>query len=142
MNIPIDKRGGCKIINYKFDKELSKDYKGGLFPFFAKTKGICSICDYIIFAEKDKTLYALIIELKRGRNTTTPQLNAAECFVNYIINTTNRIHKTNLNPLIRKISIHEYKLKKRNTVSREINYDSNYHHDFKHDIFLVSSFLK
>lgn len=77
---------GCRFILYKYDKKLKKEYKGGLFPFFAKIKGVCCICDYILFAEFNNKLFVLIIELKKGKESTLPQLKAAKNFVDYIIN--------------------------------------------------------
>ena len=37
MKIPIISTG-CKSLLYKYDKELRKEYKGGLFPFLQKSK--------------------------------------------------------------------------------------------------------
>lgn len=74
MNVDYSK---CKSIQYKFDKNLPKTYKGGLFPFFKKVEGVCKICDYILFAEKGRRVFCILIELKRGNSQSLPQLNAA-----------------------------------------------------------------
>ena len=141
MSIEVDKRG-CNAILYKFDKELSRDYRGGLFPFFEKKKGVCKICDYIIFAEKDSKITALVVEMKKGRQGTFPQLRAAECFVHYVINTLNRVHSLNLKIEIRKVSIHEFKIRKRSTKPKEVEFDELNHCDFRESRFFVASFLK
>lgn len=140
MSIDVDKRG-CNAVLYKFDKKLGKDYKGGLFPFFAKNKGVCKNCDYIIFAERKSKLTVLVIELKKGKQQTFPQLKAAECFVKYIIDTLNRINDMNLEVEIRKVSIHEIKLKKRSTKPKEIFFDDLNHCVFRNNKFYIASFL-
>jgi hypothetical protein len=139
MKVELNKRGS-KILIYKFDKQLNKDFKGGLFPFLAKNKGVCSICDYIIFVEKNNNFYALIIELKKGKSSPKPQLIAAECFVNYIIATMNRVNKINSNIIIRKIGIHESR-RKWNTKMKEVEFDENNYYEFRSRTFRINAFL-
>lgn len=140
MKVEID-NSGCKCAIYKYDKNLNKQYKGGLFPFFAKTKGVCSISDYIVFAEKNHKLYCLLVELKRGRSSTFPQLKASKEFVKFIINTLNRVYNKSYSPIIRLISIHEIRLRKKSTQERMIKYDENSHHDVKSNKFVIKYFL-
>ena len=140
MSIDVDKRG-CNAVLYKFDKLLGRDYKGGLFPFFAKNKGVCKSCDYIIFAEQNSKITVLVVELKKGSQQTFPQLKAAECFVKYIIDTLNRINGMNLEVEIKKVSIHEIRLKKRSTKPKEIVFDQMNHCIFQNNKFYISSFL-
>lgn len=140
MKISIDSNG-CNFLLYKYDKELKKEYRGGLFPFFAKNRGVCSVCDYILFAEVGKKLFILIIELKKGNEQTLPQLKAACCFVNYIMGTINRVNRTSIEPEIRLISIHEYNVVKKSTREKGINYDSDCHCQFKQRKFQIKKFL-
>ena len=60
----------CQSIVFEFDKQLGREYKGGLFPFFNSTKAkVCKVCDYIIFSEYDGNLYALIMIMKTWYDT-------------------------------------------------------------------------
>lgn len=131
----------CQSFIYNFDIELDKTFKGGFFPFFSDNKKVKKRCDYIIFSEFNGQLFALIIELKAGRQGAMPQLNAGECFVDYVINTVNRINKTSLTIEKRKISIREFKRKKK-TKLKEIKYDKDNHHFFEQHKFRIVSYLK
>lgn len=55
-------------------------------------KGLLGMCDYFIFVESNQNLIILMIELK-GSDVAhaKSQLNAGECFINYIIETAKRI---------------------------------------------------
>ena len=120
----------CQSIVFKFDKQLEREYKGGIFPFFNSTKAkVCKVCDYIIFSEYNGNLYALIIELKTSAQSTLPQIKAGECFVDYVISTVNRINNTNHTIQKRRVSIREFQRKKK-TKLQEIKYDENNHHFF------------
>ena len=141
MKIPIDARG-CKILAYKFDKELGAAYKGGLFPFFKKNKGVCSVCDYLIFAERNKELYVLVVELKKGRAQTLPQLRAGECLADYIIATANRLTNKELKPIIRRISVKEFQIRKKRTKMEEVEYDEHNHSFLTSNRFHVIAYLK
>jgi len=132
----------CTSIVFKLDKQLSSEYKGGIFPFFDRTKSkVCKVCDYIIFAEFKNTLFALIIELKKGNQDTGPQLKAGECFAQFVIATVNRVNNSNYQLEMRKVSIKEYR-RKRKTKIRDIEYDSKGHHVFDQQKLRVVSFLK
>ena len=141
MKIEIDKRGSQSVM-YSFDKQLNSQFKGGLFPFFSKTKGVCSMCDYIIFAIKDKKLYALVVELKKGLGSTKAQLNAAECFVNYIVCTICRIKKQDIKCEIRKISVKNPKIRKKKTKMTIPSYDEDNHTFLESKKFYLSTYLK
>jgi hypothetical protein len=140
MKIDVDS-SGCQCIVYKYDKKLGKEYKGGLFPFFAKNEGVCKVSDYIVFAEHKRTLYCLIIELKKGKSQTFPQLLAAKEFVKYIVNTLNRVTKKTYTPKIRLISIHGINLRKKKTTMMEVQYDQNSHCIVKSNLFKVKLYL-
>jgi hypothetical protein len=135
-------KDNCQIIIFQLDKKLGREYKGGVFPFFnSQNRDITKVCDYIIFAEYKNNLYSLIIELKKGKSSTLPQINAGECFVDFVISTLNRVNNTNYIIHKRKISIREFN-RKRNTKVKDIEYDENFHHFFKQNKFKVIAFLK
>jgi len=131
----------CQSFIYNFDIQLDKTFSGGFFPFFSNTKGVKKRCDYIIFSELNGQLFALIIELKAGQQGAMPQLNAGECFVDYVIDTVNRVNKTSLTIEKRKISIREFERKKK-TKLKEIEYDQDNHHFFEQNKFRIVSYLK
>ena len=141
MKIEIDKKG-CKSIMFSFDKQLGKKYKGGLFPFFAKTKEVCSICDYMLFAIEGKKLYILLIELKKGNANSSKQLKATECFANFIVETIKRVKKYQIDFSVRKISIKNPRIKKKKTKITEHSYDQDNHAILETSKFYLKSFLK
>jgi hypothetical protein len=138
MEIPI-KNDGFPYLSYKYDKDL-KGYKGGLFPFFAKNKGVQKLSDYVLFAEKSNKFYVLMVELKKGRESTTEQLEAAKCFVSYIISSVKRVKAIAIEPQLRCISISEFKRIKKGTREKPIQYDNNFT-EFKGNIFRLRAFL-
>ena len=141
MKIDLIKEG-CQSIVFQFDKPLGREYKGGRFPFFDSTNSdVCTACDYIIFSEYKNELFALVIELKKSKKGTIPQIEAGECFVDYLISTVNRINKTNYTIKKRKISIREFQ-RKRKTKLKEMEYDVNNHHFFDQNKMRIISFLK
>lgn len=131
----------CRSFIFKFDIQLDRSYKGGFFPFFSNSKGVNKRCDYIIFSEIQGKLFALIIELKAGTKGSMPQLNAGECFVDYVINTVNRVNNKSLAIEKRKISIRNFRTK-RYTRVRDVKYDQHNHHTFQQTTFRIHSFLK
>lgn len=135
-------KDNCQSIIFELDKKLGREYKGGIFPFFnSRNSKVCKVCDYIIFAEYNNELYALIVELKKGATSTLPQIKAGECFVDYVISTVNRINNTNHTITKRRISIQEVK-RKRKTKLKDIEYDSENHHFFDQNKMRIVSFLK
>jgi len=54
------------------------------------------------------------------------QLNAAQCFSEYLISTINRVYGTSLKPEIRKISIRERHIKPKQK-QKDIEYIENFH---------------
>jgi len=132
----------CLSIIFQLDKQLGVNYRGGIYPFFnSRNGGVCKVCDYIIFAEINNTLYSLIIELKKGESDTKPQLRAGGCFVDFVIATVNRINNTNYSIHKRFISIREFE-RKRKTKLRDIEYDENNHHFFEQNKLRIYTFLK
>ena len=140
MCVQVD-RTGCKSTVYKYDKELKREYKGGLFPFFEKRKDVCKICDYIVFAERDRQQYVILVELKRGSAATMQQLLAAELFAKYVVGTLNRVKKTAYEPNIRKVSIHGNRVRKKGTKEYGIKYDEHSHYICQSACFYLRSYL-
>lgn len=141
MKIPLD-TNGCNSIIFKFDTPLDKEYKGGIFPFFNRGEsGVCKVCDYIVFSEKKGNVYAIVIELKRGKDSTQAQLNSGVCFSSFVNDTVNRVYKKNINLTIRKVSIHEFK-RKNSTKIKEIKYNEHNTHIFRDKTFRIQAFLK
>ena len=131
-----------KFLSFKIDKKLDKkEFPRGVFPFFNnKQARVCSFCDYIIFSELKGTLFVLLIELKKGRDKVTEQLEAGKYFVEFVISTVNRVHKQNISAEIRKISIREYK-KKPKQKQKSIKYDENNFHTFEESKFFLKKYL-
>lgn len=126
-----------------FDKKWGRG-EAGLFPFFKKNSGNHKMCDYILFCEgKNKKLYVLLIELKHGRNSVTPQLNAGECFAKFVIDTLNRVENKNYNPIIRKIAIRGAQIKlKPTTKVKPVSYDGSGFCTFSGNTFYLAEFIK
>lgn len=132
----------CTSLIFQLDKQLGANYRGGIYPFFDnRNSGVCKVCDYIIFAESNNTLYSLIIELKKGERDTKPQLKAGDCFVDFVIATVNRIYNTNYTINKRFVSIREFQ-RKRKTKLKDIEYDEYNHHYFNQQKLRIYTFLK
>ena len=125
VNMKINILCDIEYLSYKFDKTIKKNKNSKesslLFPFFSKIKKAHSMCDYIIFCQKDKKLYILLIELKKSDDKVTNQLDAGEDFAKFIIKTLNRVYKKGIKnteniktPIIRKIPIREYNIAQAN----------------------------
>lgn len=86
MSVEIQSRKGKEFLLYKF---CEKSYKA---DHFARVEGLSKMCDYFLFVEDKKKLYVFAIELKKSSGASADkQLLAGECFINFIINTANRI---------------------------------------------------
>ncbi|MFJ1425878.1 hypothetical protein ACILE3_07890 [Capnocytophaga canimorsus] len=146
-NMSIDFVGNPQeYISYSMDKQLNKkDFPKGLFPFLNRElENVCSMCDYIIFTEKEEKLFILLIELKRGRGNTTRQLSAGECFAEFVTKTVNRVYNQNITPEIRKISIRDGHIKtkaKPKQRQKTIKYDHNNFHTFEDSKFWLRKYL-
>jgi len=133
---------GCQSLVFQLDKQLDGRYRGGLYPFFNNgNPNVCKACDYIIFSEYKGRQYAIIIEMKRGNHSTSEQLKAGMSFVDFVISTVNRVHRTNYIINKRKVSIKEVK-RKRKTKIKDISYDPRDHHSFNQSIFRTVAYLK
>lgn len=131
-----------KYLSFSFDKQLpAKDFPKGLFPFFNRGEAkVTAFCDYVIFSEYNNILFVLLIELKKGDNNVTKQLNAAKCFAEYIISTVNRVYSLKIKPEIRQISIRKRYIKPKQK-QREIEYIDNFH-TFSNSKFWLKKYLK
>lgn len=121
MDIPIQSRHCIEYSLYKFSE---KRYKA---DHFAKVTGLAKMCDYFLFVEDNNILYIFIIELKNtSKSSALKQLNAGECFVNYIVNSANRIGE-NINILdcrVRKIKAKKQVKKK---TKCKVDFDNEYY---------------
>ena len=130
-----------RFLSFSFDKTLPRsDFPKGLFPFFNRGEPkVCSFCDYVIFTEYIGKLYVLLIELKKGKDNVTKQLNAAQCFTEYLISTINRVYGVTLLPEIRQISIRERHIKPKQR-QKDIVYENNFH-TFEDSKFWLKKYL-
>ncbi|MFJ1428159.1 hypothetical protein ACILD6_06110 [Capnocytophaga canimorsus] len=137
---------GQRFLSFCMDKQLDeKTFPKGLFPFFNRGEAkVCAFCDYIVFTELKGKLFVLLIELKKGRDNVTKQLNAGECFAEFVIKTANRVYNQNITPEIRKISIRDGHIKtkaKPKQRQKPIQYDHNNFHTFEDSKFWLRKYL-
>lgn len=118
QKVEIDVKGRSNIswTLYRFDLE-EKEF----LPFFNRTnespEGLRKFCDYILLAEVSNKPYVMLIEMKRGAaEEAEKQLNASECFVEYLYSSAERLHKdfrdesfNRDNIVLRKIKLKERK---------------------------------
>lgn len=141
-NMSIDiVRDNLRFLSFSFDKALPEhEFPKGLFPFFNRGEPkVCSFCDYVIFTEYKGKLFILLIELKKGKKNVTKQLNAGQCFSEYLISTINRVYNLNIKPEIRQISIRERHIKPKQK-QKEIKYIDNFH-TFEDSKFWLKKYL-
>ncbi len=132
-----------KYLSFSFDKTLPiKDFPKGLFPFFNRGEAlVTSFCDYIIFTENNQQLFVLLIELKKGKDNVTKQLNAGKCFAEFVISTVNRVYEMNITPSIRKISIRKKNISpKPKQRKKRVEYISDFH-TFNDSKFWLKKYL-
>lgn len=140
MSIPVID-DGVSFLSYSYDKTI-KGKTTDILPFLAKNKNVHSMCDYILFCQEKKTLFILLIELKKGNNEVMTQLNAGKCFVQFIISTLNRVEKLNIKPEIRLISIRNNNIvRKGSSHCKGVEYDKDNFHTFQGKNFFIKEFL-
>lgn len=136
---------GKPYLLYSFDKVV-KNKKSGkaidLQPYFKASKNVKSMCDYFLFCWDNSKLFVLLIELKQGEEQVSRQLDAGELFARYLINTFNRVEKTNYVPEIRKISIRNPHIVKKGTSIKSIIYNPDAFCTFYGSAFYLPEFLK
>ena len=86
--VSFDGLRNCTYRIYRFDPNNNE-----IFPFFSTKKGtnIRDICDFFIFVQHKGKLYVLIVEHKSGSGSSTTQLDASKCFIDYIRSTAKRL---------------------------------------------------
>lgn len=107
---------------YRFDLE-----KKEFLQFFNMTneapEGLRKFCDYVLLVEASGKSYVLLIEMKRGSlGDAEKQLNASECFINYLYSSAERLHRdfdgsefNRRSVVLRKIKLRERKSNKLTT---------------------------
>lgn len=126
---------------YKFDS--SKD----IFLFFKDqgVDGLKKMCDYVFFIEESEHLFVYLVELKKGTESAKKQLDAGECFVQYILSTIDRLKLgldlTEDNLHFRKIRISESKSRKK-TLNMKVVEKSNGVIEHSHpQLFFLKEYL-
>lgn len=90
MTVTIKNLTDYKHVLYRFDPNESEKF----FPYFSRLKHLQKICDYFVFVQKNTndTIYVFAIELKRGTDATSKQLQASKVFVDYLVKSAQRIY--------------------------------------------------
>lgn len=99
---------------YRFDPDASD-----FLSFFNKSdnapEGLRKFCDYILLVEVRGKSYVMLIEMKRGKTgSAEKQLLASECFMNFVYDSAERLHRDFGNTVFdrRNIKLMKIKLKK------------------------------
>ena len=88
-------------------------------------KGMKRVCDYAIFVEEEETLFVLLIELKKGKESSREQLEVSEPLIDFIFSRARILKHLNTNYTVRKIGITDV-VEKKETINRgEVIYDEN-----------------
>ena len=123
MKRQIAKHNNIDYIIYRFDPD-----KTNIFPYFKQIRGLKQICDYFIFAEDDKRFFVFLIELKKKCGSPISQLEASECFVNFMLERAKRVGlKIEKDIFIRKLGIKDTNLaiKKGTEYFKNMGYDND-----------------
>lgn len=145
MCAEINDEGCDNYLSYSFDKTSpSKNKPKDLFPFFTKEPNANKMCDYMLFCKKDQTLYVLIIELKKGQESSSQQLQAGRTFANFIISTLRRMKQLETRrPKYRYISLRNNSKGRKNPVRpKRLKYDKGGHTEYTGTTFPLKAFLK
>ncbi len=134
-------------VSYKIIKQPQIDfelfrYDHAALPFFKDIKNLKKMCDYILFAEEGDYLYIFVIELKLGNESARKQLDAASEFVQFIINSANRIGQSiDECYKIRKVRICNEKIKKRK-LKFEVQFDAEDYCDYQLSNFYLEPLMR
>lgn len=146
MEYPIHKRAGIAHCLYRYEDDAFPFFK---FPKTGKgqkgVKGLKKMCDYILFAEEqgDDRLYIFLIELKLGPTSAQPQLEAAQEFVHFIVNTAARVGLEIEHYEIRKLRIcDKYAQKKGTNIRTSYEFDHNGYCDYRSSRFQLTALIK
>ena len=97
----------------------------------------------MLWVQKNGQTYIILIELKKGKQQTGPQLRAGRHLAEFIVHTFNRINNLNLEPIIRMVSIHNASVRKKGPVKmKTIEYDSENMAKFSGNTFCIAEFVK
>lgn len=121
MKFDIVKTPNIEYLVYRFEQTD--------FPFFNDVSGLKKMCDFILFVEERSHLYIFLIELKLSSMSAKKQLEAAEEFAKFTINSSLRIGRIINNYSIKKIRICNSNLRKSKYLTAEKKYEfdeSNY----------------
>jgi hypothetical protein len=131
-----------EYIIYQFDTSASD--KSDIFPFFKSKPGLKRICDYCIFVEDNKRFFVFLVELKKGKKSPIPQLEASECFINFILESAKRLGmKFDKKPNIRKLGITDDNVSDKRTTDSHtyLEFDKNKYLQIQSNLYL-SRFMK
>ena len=132
------------IVIYRLDK-AGVD----LFPYLKDSesegfKGMKRKCDFVIFVSYSNTLYVLLIELKKGKDSPVQQLDVSEPLIDFVFQRASKLgcwdKKNQIQ--IRKIGVSDI-VQKRETGNRGgILYDENHYVKVgKSNTLFINSFL-
>lgn len=110
QTVQIDQGRNVPYTLYRLEAKKNADF----IPFFNQTddapKNLRAFCDYVILTECQGRTYVLLVELKSGdAGHASCQLDASQCFVDYLLNTADRIKAFN-NCDFNKDAVHTVKI--------------------------------
>lgn len=118
------------ILICRLDQE-GNDRVGEPFPYIKGDsvhpglRGMKRISDYAMFVDKDDTLFVLLFELKKGKDSPQEQLDVTEPLINFIFSRAKILKHLDVSFEVRKIGITD-EVGKRSTADRgEVVYDNN-----------------
>ncbi|EKT3957353.1 hypothetical protein [Flavobacterium psychrophilum] len=121
MKRDIKSHNGIKYSLFRLDPNQTKP-----FPYFKQEIGLSKICDYIMFVQKNNSLFIILIELKLGSESATKQLLSSEEFAKFVIKSGERIgFKFTEDLYFRKVKISEAALGKPKTAKEICFKDEN-----------------
>lgn len=100
------------------------------FPYLKKAedsgfKGMKRICDFVIFVSNAGDVYALLIEMKKGKDSPVEQLELSVPFLDMVFNRARLLKHWDSSIIIRKIGITD-EVGKRTTMDKgEVKYNEN-----------------
>lgn len=85
---------GGEVAVYKFDKRDENNSMIEILPFFENVTNLKKMCDFILFYKNSKQQnFIILCNLKSDvKGTDTPQIAAAEIFIDFIIQSAKRIY--------------------------------------------------
>lgn len=118
------------ILICRLDQE-GNNRVGELFPYIKGDSvrpglhGMKRICDYAMFVDRDDTLFVLLFELKKGKDSPQEQLDVTEPLIDFIFTRAKILKYLIISYEVRKIGVSD-EVGKRSTADRgEVVYDDN-----------------